>query len=407
MRNTDASVSIKPTIRPGTRLAPVVEWLALEGRFLPDLSALAEEICARVNAAGISVWRFRIGFRTIHPQLSAMGVLWIEGAGAKVIHARHGFEQSDDYLGSPIEFVFENAASLRSRLTELDPERDHSVLHSIARAGGTDYLASPLKFSDGGVNVLIYATRCADGFSDEDIRELEWFSDFLASVIEVFATRQLAVTLLDTYVGRRTSERVMQGKIRRGDGDKIFAVMWFSDLRDFTALTESLSPERMLSALNEYFELVAAAVTARGGEILRFIGDAMLIVFPVSSQEELAAACEAALDSADDAFSALGALNHRRRRAGLPPLRFGVGLHVGEVIYGNVGAPDRLDFTVMGPAVNRTARLESLTKTVHVPLLLSAEFVRHANRPARSVGLHVMKGISEPQEIFALDESQS
>ncbi len=404
MSTSDASASTKAKNNTGSRLSPVVEWLAREGRFLPTISDLSDEICARINLAGLALWRFRIGFRTIHPQLLAMGVLWVEGEGAKVIHARHGIEQSDDYLGSPIEFVFKNAKPLRSRLTDLDKERDHSVLHSIARAGGTDYLASPLRFSDGGVNVLIYATRAADGFKEEDIRELECFADYLAPVIEVFATRQLAVSLLDTYVGRRTSQRVMQGKIRRGDGDKIFAVMWFSDLRDFTALTESLSTSLMLSALNEYFELVAAAVTARGGEILRFVGDAMLIVFPVSEQNELSAACEAALESADDAFSALGALNHRRLRTGLPQLRFGVGLHVGEVIYGNVGAPDRLDFTVMGPAVNRTARLESLTKTVNVPLLLSAEFVRHVDRPVRSVGLHAMKGVGQPQEIFALDE---
>lgn len=333
-----------------------------------------------------------------------MGVLWVHGSGARIMYARHGIEQSDDYRGSPIEFVFDKAAPLRSRLTDLRPERDHRVLHSIARAGGTDYLATPLKFSDGGVNVLIFATRAPHGFSEDDIRELEWFSDFMAPIIEVFATRQLAVSLLDTYVGRRTSQRVMQGKIRRGDGDEIFAVLWFSDLRDFTALTESLSADLMLSALNQYFELVAAAVTARGGEILRFIGDAMLIVFPVSDEAQLAAACEAALDSADDAFSALGALNHRRRRGGLPPLRFGVGLHVGEVIYGNVGAPDRLDFTVMGAAVNRTARLESLTKQVNVPMLLSAEFVRHVARPVRSFGRHLMKGVPEPQEIFAPED---
>ncbi len=404
MSPTEPAPTIRPTRSEGWRLAPVVDWLAREGRFLTSLPALAEETCALLNSAALPIWRFRIAFRTIHPELLGMGILWVQGQPARPIHARHGIEQSDDYVGSPIEFVFKNAAPLRSRLTELDPERDHSVLHSIARAGGTDYLASPLRFSDGSTNTLIYATRAAEGFSDEDIRELQCFSDYLAPVIEVHATRQLAVSLLDTYVGRRTSQRVMQGKIRRGDGDTIFAVMWFSDLRDFTALTESLSPVLMLSALNEYFELVAAAVTARGGEILRFIGDAMLIVFPVSAEDELMGACEAALDSADDAFSALGALNHRRRRAGLPTLQFGVGLHVGEVIYGNVGAPDRLDFTVMGPAVNRTARLESLTKTAKVPLLVSAEFVRHIRRPVRSLGMHKMKGIAEAQEIFSLED---
>ncbi len=407
MSTTDAAASNKPTKSPGTRLAPVVEWLAREGRFLPNLAALAEETCARFCSAGLPIWRFRIAFRTIHPELLGMGVLWVQGTGAQLIHARHGIEQSDDYLGSPIQYVFRNSTPLRRRLTDLDPERDHSVLHSVARAGGTDYLASPLRFSDGGINTLIYATRIPEGFSDKDIRDLECFSDHIAPVIEVFATRQLAVSLLDTYLGRRTSQRVMQGKIKRGDGDQIFAVMWFSDLRDFTSLTETLSPKLMLNALNEYFELVAAAVTARGGEILRFIGDAMLIVFPVSEKDQLAPACVAALDAADDAFSALGALNHRRRRAELPELRFGVGLHVGEVIYGNVGAPNRLDFTVMGPAVNRTARLESLTKTVNVSLLLSAEFVRHINLPVRSLGLHAMKGVAQPQEIFSLEESHA
>lgn len=404
MSTSDAATVIRPAKRPGGRLAPLVDWLAREGRFLLAIADLAEETCARLKSAGVPVWRFRIGFRTIHPQLLAMGVLWVEGAGAKVMHARHGIEQSDDYLGSPIHHVFEKGASLRRRLTDLHPDRDHRVLHNIARAGGTDYLASPLRFSDGVVNTLTYATRAPQGFNDEDIRELECFSDYLAPVIEVFATRQLAVSLLDTYVGRRTSRRVLQGKIKRGDGDEIFAVMWFSDLRDFTALTEAHSPRLMLNALNEYFELVAAAVTARGGEILRFIGDAMLIVFPVSEEAQLPSACVSALDAAEDAFSALGALNHRRRRAGLPGLGFGVGLHVGEVIYGNVGAPDRLDFTVMGPAVNRTARLESLTKTVNVPLLLSAEFVRHVDRPVHSLGLHAMKGVAQPQEVFALDE---
>ncbi len=406
MSAAEPDLSISPSKPPVSRLAPVVEWLAREGRFVESLADLAEQTCARLKSAGLRIWRFRIAFRTIHPELLGMGILWVEGQPARPIHARHGIEQSDDYVGSPIQMVFENATSLRRRLTNLDPERDHSVLHSVARAGGSDYFATPLKFSDGGTNTLIFATRSPDGFSDEDIHDLECFSDYLAPVIEVYATRQLAVSLLDTYVGPRTSQRVMQGKIRRGDGDEIFAVMWFSDLRDFTALTESLSPALLLAALNDYFELVAAAVTARGGEILRFIGDAMLIVFPVSDQNQLAAACQAALDSADDAFSALGALNHRRRRAKLPSLRFGVGLHVGEVIYGNVGAPNRLDFTVMGTAVNRTARLESLTKTLNEPLLLSAEFVRHISRPVASLGQHGMKGVAEPQEVFALKDAQ-
>jgi len=155
--------------------------------------------------------------------------------------------------------------------------------------------------------------------------------------------------------------------------------------------------------LNAYFEHVDAAVTPRGGEILRFIGDAMLIVFPAQTRREIDAACRAAVDAALDAFANLATLNHRRHRAGEPQIRFGVGLNVGEVIYGNVGAPDRLDFTVMGPAVNRTARLEGLTKTLGVPLLMSAEFAAHLDVPLRSLGAQQMKGVPRAQEVFALE----
>ena len=156
--------------------------------------------------------------------------------------------------------------------------------------------------------------------------------------------------------------------------------------------------------LNAYFETLASAVTAQGGDILRFIGDAMLIVFPVGMASSVDAACRSALDAALDAFAGIATVNHRRRRHGEPEIRFGVGLNVGEVMYGNVGAPDRLDFTVMGPAVNRTARLETLTKDLGVPLLMSGAFAAQLDRRARSLGFHRMKGVADEQEVFALEE---
>ncbi len=370
---------------------------------MPNLSALIDAICEQLCRTGFSIWRFRIAFRTIHPQFRAMGALWVRGSTTRLIHAPHGIEQSDDYVGSPIQHVFDTGTMLRRRLDRLDEDKDHSVLHSIARAGATDYIALPLRFNEGSVNTVILATDATDGFTDQDIVDLARLADFVAPIVEVFATRQLSVSLLETYVGPRTGQRVLQGKIKRGDGECIFAAMWFSDLRDFTSLSERLSTQELLQTLNEYFELVAAAVTARGGEILRFIGDAMLIVFAAADQGRVAAACTSALESAEDTFSNLATLNHRRRRAGKPEIRFGVGLHVGEVIYGNVGAPNRLDFTVMGPAVNRTARLESLTKTVKAPLLMSREFTEYIDLPVRSMGRYEMKGVATPQEVFVLE----
>jgi len=215
----------------------------------------------------------------------------------------------------------------------------------------------------------------------------------------------LSTSLLDTYLGKRTGKKVLSGMIKRGDADIINAALWFSDLRDFTQMTENLPEDKLLKILNDYFEYVAAAVTARGGEILRFIGDAMLIVFPIDERVSRQSACKAAIDAARDAQQSLATHNHRRRRHGENEIRFGVGLNVGEVIYGNVGAPDRLDFTVMGPAVNRTARLESLTKTVGENILVSKEFSDIVDCPMKSLGEHMMKGIEQPQPVYAPTES--
>ena len=381
----------------------ITAWLAREGRFVAPLERFVAALGERLVSAGVPAWRIRFGLRTLHPQVRAIGAVWTRGRGAQMSRRMHGIEHSDDYLGSPIQHVLETGTAMRCRLTELDPDRDHPVLRTIAAQGGVDYLALPLRFSDGVANAFIVVTDRAQGFSQADVTGLETLADHLSPILEVFSTRYLARSLLDTYVGHRTGQRVLNGQIKRGDGEIIHAAIWFSDLRDFTPLTENLPPHALLETLNAYFEFVAAAVTARGGEILRFIGDAMLIVFATEHQKDLARVCENAIESAIDASTSVATLNHRRRRTGQPSIRFGIGLHVGEVVYGNVGAPDRLDFTVMGSAVNRAARIEGLTKSVDSALLMSREFASHVERPVRSLGSHSLKGVAEPQEVFALE----
>lgn len=385
----------------------IIAWLAHEGRFNAPFDRFVAALGDRLVSAGLPVWRIRFGLRTLHPQVRTVGVLWTRGHGAQMSRRLHGIEHSEDYLGSPIQHVLETGTALRRRLTELDPERDHSVLHTIATLGGVDYLALPLRFSDGVANVFIAVTDREEGFSDADVTGLETLADHLSPIVEVFSTRYIASSLLDTYVGRRTGQRVLDGQIKRGDGEIIPAAIWFSDLRDFTPLSENLPPHALLETLNAYFEFVAAAVTARDGEVLRFIGDAMLIVFPSEHESDVAAACENAIESAVDACASLATFNHRRRRVGQPSIRFGVGLHVGKVIYGNVGAPDRLDFTVMGPAVNRAARIEGLTKSLGPTVLMSREFASHLGRPVRSLGSHALKGVADPQEVFALEDDSA
>ena len=275
-------------------------------------------------------------------------------------------------------------------------------MFELASKGATDYLALPLTFSDGSISNLVVVSDARDGFCDSDISKFTELVSYIAPIFEVLATRMLARTLLDTYVGPRTGRRVISGQIKRGDGEIIHAAIWLSDLRDFTPLTETLEPEELLALLNSYFEAVAAAVTARGGEILSFIGDAVLVVFPVTTSVSPNDACSAAVDAVTDAVDGLAATNMRRTRSNLPTIDFGVGLHLGKVIYGNVGAPDRLDFTVMGPAVNRTARLESLTKQLGSPLLMSGEVARSISQKTVSLGFHDLKGVAEQQEVFAL-----
>ncbi|OUR77323.1 hypothetical protein A9Q83_11520 [Alphaproteobacteria bacterium 46_93_T64] len=385
------------------KLDTVIDWLFCESRTILDGKRFVEQLGQQLINSGAPVWRLRLGCRIIHPQFGGLSFTWSgEMEQALEFQPKHGFLENDVYIGSPFQYVVETGKSFRCRMHELDEDKDHQLLFDLAAEGVTDYLAVPMRMSDGNTANFVLASKSDQGFSDDDIILMEELALYIAPVFEVITIRRLARTILNTYVGPRTGERVLSGQIKRGDGELIHSAIWFSDLRDFTPLTEALEPQALLDLLNAYFEIVSAAVTARGGEVLKFIGDAMLIVFPVGETSTPNQACEAALGAAKDAFGELAALNLRRKRADQPAIRFGVGLHLGELIYGNVGAPDRLDFTVLGSAVNRTARLESLTKNLGSPLLMSADFSALVSEDTRSLGFHGMKGIAEKQEVFAL-----
>ncbi|MCK4868889.1 MAG: adenylate/guanylate cyclase domain-containing protein, partial [Alphaproteobacteria bacterium] len=223
------------------------------------------------------------------------------------------------------------------------------------------------------------------------------------AVAELINHERMSRVLLQTYVGKSAGDRVNAGEIRRGDVSRIRAVLLFSDLRGFTQLSESLPGEAIVELLNEYFETLSAPFTAAGGEILKFIGDAVLAIMPVDGDGDGAAreTCEIALTAANDAIAALARLNDARGKAGKPAFSAGLALHVGDVLYGNIGTPNRLDFTVIGHAVNLASRIEHLCAEVSHPMVLSAEFARAVSAPVQSLGRHELKGIAEPQEIFA------
>jgi adenylate cyclase len=388
---------------PGWSLQEVAGWILTEGRLIAQPARLLEGLVQALGNAAAPVQRISIAVGTLHPQIASWSVGWSVKSG-RVAHQRrqHSILMMDSYLGSPVQAVRERGEIVQRRLHDVGPD-DHATFHDLVAAGMTGYLAMPLLFSDGHNNFISFATSAPGGFTDADIVKLSMLPMWLGPIFEQIEQRNVAVTLLNTYVGSQTGDQILHGLIQRGDGETIRAALWYSDLRDFTAINEQLPPREVLAMLNSYFEFVAAAVTARGGEILQFIGDAILVIFRIPDDgDDGKAACVAAVDSAVDALDNLAVVNSRRVRAGQLPIRFGVGLHVGVVTHGNVGSLDRLGFNVVGPAVNRTARIEELTKLVGVPLLMSREVAAHSDRPVESRGAHLMKGVAEPQEVFAL-----
>ena len=388
----------------GWSLAPVGAWIMIEGRHIGDPRALLEALAARLDAAGAGIERLGFTVRTIHPQIAAWGCYWSRRGGSGIFEGRHGTQNSDAYIGSPVQFVYENRRPYRRRLDVLDEQRDPALMHELRAEGMTDYYGLPLWLGSGEVNFMTVATARPGGFSDGDLERIDALANLIAPLVETIHARRMTLGLLDAFIGPRISGRILQGQVKRGDGDRIEAAFWYSDLRGFTALSESLPSEQLLQLLNDYFENCADAAAARGGEILQFIGDAILIVFEIKRPQDEAVVCDAALDAAIDAFASIAVVNHRRRHAGLREIEFGLGLHIGSVTHANVGAPGRLAFNVVGPAVNKTARLQGMTKQAGVPLLVSKEFAAHIRRPLRSIGHFDLRGLSGPQEMFTLEK---
>jgi adenylate cyclase len=385
------------------RLRPVVDWILAEGRLEPDLGRFVDQLMNRAVAAGLPIWRFYIGLQLVHPQMVATGVLWRRGKGSEEVPRLHGVLDSPAYIGSPMQEVRNAGGPVRYDLQGELPEGSHTVLHELKAGGGVDYAAFPMRLSrPGSIPVASFATDQKGGFSEQDIADLKRLVDMMGAEAEIFIYRSIAETVTDTYLGHVVGERILSGLIKRGDGQEINAVLWFSDLRDFTGLNERMSAPDLLELLNNYLQLVGDALKAHGGEILKFIGDGVMAYFPAEDALFLPFVTNNAIAAARRLVDDIEAANEARATGGHDPVRFGIGLHVGPVTFGNIGTEERLDFTVIGPAVNRTARLEGLTKQLGVPILASAEFNAASTIPLKSLGRHELRGVPEPVEVFTL-----
>ena len=276
-RDRHQVVHLNPTMTKTDKewsITPVVEWVLTDGRFLPD-DVLVAEMGRRLVAEGAPIWRLHMSFQLLHPLLVSRAAVWTrDDDQLRHFSVRDEVRETDAYLGSPIQHLYEKREPLRQRL-DAEAREVHEAYADLMDQGYTDYYGVPVRFTSKSGSIMVTASKDPAGFDDADISKLRRFSELVAPVAETIATRSLTRSLLDTYVGHRTGEKVLEGMIKRGDAEFIDAALWFSDLRNFTHYTETLPPRQILAMLNSYFEFVSAAVTARGGEILRFIGDAI------------------------------------------------------------------------------------------------------------------------------------
>ena len=383
----------------GQGIQAVVAWLIDGARTAHQPQEVLAELCDRLLACGLPLYRVAVFVTTLHPNVMGRRFLWRHGAAVEVSEAQYDIVETDTYRRSPVPIVFQRAETIRRRLIDPTCPSDYDILDEMRAEGVTDYLIQPLPFTNGEVKAVSWTTKRPDGFTDDQIGALEAIRLPLARLAEVYALRRIAATLLGTYVGRNAGERILQGRIRRGDIERIDAVILLSDLRDFTTSSNRLSGETVIALLNAYFDGLVPALEAHGGEVLKFMGDGLLAIFPVKGDP--AAACRGALAAAAEARAALTEANAERSARDEPELRYGLALHLGEVLYGNIGSAGRLDFTTIGPAVNLTARLDTLTRDLGRDLVASSAFARHCPEAHHSLGTFHLRGFQAPQEVFA------
>lgn len=379
----------------------IVEWILGRESRAKDGLDMFDELCWRMVAQELPIWRAALSIGTLHPQLMGLGFRWARGRGVTEYHVRHGMERHSDYLESPMRPALEQGIVVRHHLEDNEaPLAKYPLLRSLHDAGATDYFACPLALSIGRHHVVTWATDRPGGFTDAQIAAIEALLPALGLFVETKVLERRSAVLLDTYLGRTIGRHILDGEIFRGESRRMRAALMAVDLRDSTGLADRLPGQELIRLLDDYFEAVAGAVHGAGGEILKFVGDGVLAIFGPEGRAEREAAA-AAFAAATDIVRRIDIANENRDIVGQELIRFGVGLHVGEVYYGNVGAIDRLDYTAIGPAVNLVCRLEGLTKTLQRPVLLSQAFAGAADAPLVSLGRHVMRGLVEPQEVFA------
>jgi adenylate cyclase len=397
-------------------------WLTQAGLAGTPDTDIFSGFCDRCVAAGFPLGRAHLFIDTLHPVHEGRLFRWGFGPDETALHdygrtSVQGIDTSDPaYLDqqatdvwrrSPFFDMLQTGAALLRRRLSAETKDEFSLLPDWYAAGLTDYVAIINRFAAEGIigeMDAVYSswgTRDPEGFDDREIVALERVVPYLALAIKSVSLMRMTRTLMETYLGRDAGQRVLGGRIVRGIAERIDAVVWFSDLRGFTRITDT-APEQVIPLLNDYADVIVTAIEQHGGDVLKLIGDGTLAIF---TGEDRAHACEAALAAALAARQGVAELNKRRRGQEQPVTDMYLGLHVGKVFYGNVGSRERLDFTVLGPAVNEASRIAAMCRSVDQPMLLSAAFADVGDMKSRlvSVGRYALRGVLHPQELFTID----
>ena len=383
-----------------TTSARVIDWALDFARDRDTDEELIEGLARLLVDGGIPVVRISASLRPIDPEVWTRNLAWEADLGIQVRARPYGEMVMPHYVGSAVQAIYSGSGTIRDRL---EHGSRFPPIDGLVRQGATDYVAQPVELGPKVPSFVSYAIARPGGFTDAEVATLDAIHPAVASVLRLRSTRMTIGSVLRTYLGPNAARSVQAGTVRRGHGERIHAVIWFCDLRDFTVLSQALPSDRMLQLLDAYFEAVAGPVVDHGGEILKFIGDAMLAVFPAAAHGA-ADACRRATAAAITALERFATDVAQVKGPELGrELGMGLALHVGEVFYGNIGARDRLDFTVIGPAVNMAARVQGQCTAHKTPLLLTGELAALLDRDDLvRVAAVALKGIEGPTELVTL-----
>ncbi len=392
-------------------IRPVIDWVLAQALRDFRFEGLFTGTAERLVAAGYPLLRLHVTIRVLHPIYAGTAFTWVRNRGLELDAFERSGNSSDMWLRSPLRYMLENRIDhFRLRIHKGEGLDDYPFILDMKAQGATDYLAMLTPFGDPATaieredgTIISWASQAAGGWTDQEVSDICRLQSRLAVVVRLAMQQTLAQDVVAAYLGPDAGRRVLAGQIQRGDGEDIDAVIWFSDLRSSTRLAESLGKEAFLALLNHFFEYTAGAAQAANGEILDYIGDSVLAIFPFEKFGGPAKSCLAALAAASQAAAGMAEFNRQRQADDEEPLGFGIGLHPGTAMFGNTGTPHRLKFTVVGRAVNEAARITDKCRDLDEEIVVSEKFRDITGGDWRPLGKFDLRNVNKPMALFAPD----